>query len=58
MSAAPKSRTEKLQFAKRTAASADADLVLLEEGDCPCVDIVKFLDPCIFHSFLYVTVMK
>ena len=44
MSAAPKSRMEKLQFVKRTAASADADLVLLEEGDCPCIDIAELLD--------------
>jgi hypothetical protein len=33
MSAAPKSRTEKLQFVKRTVDSADADLALPEEGD-------------------------
>jgi len=44
MSAAPKSRMEKLQFVKRTAASADADLELLEEGDCPCIDIAELLD--------------
>jgi hypothetical protein len=50
MSVAPKSRTEKLQFAKRTVDSADVGLALLEEGDCPCIDIAELLDQCIFYS--------